>query len=123
MTNSISKKLYDCYSRLDDVSLKPSEDGKYVKVSVVKDENGFALKIHGKNLLRDSSADGAIMEFLNTYSNSSIDQILDEIGYIPSHYLGKDEDDFIYWRRAFVKRVQELGLRKASWSPEQILDD
>ena len=117
MTN-VSKKLYDCYTRLDDVSLKPSEDGKFVKVTVIKDENGFALKIHGKNFLRDTSADGAIIEFLNTYSNSSIEMILDELGYIPSRYLGKDEDDFVYWRREFTKRVNELSRYKSYYAAE-----
>lgn len=115
MNNKITK-LYDCYSRLDDVSLDKFNDNKFIKVTVIKDDNGFALKIHGKNLLRDSSADGAIMEFLNTYSNSSIEMILDELGYIPSRYLGKDEDAFIDWRRTFTKRVNEFSRNRSAWS-------
>jgi hypothetical protein len=118
--NNSTKKLYDCYTRLDNLSAKQSDDKEgFIKVTVIKDDNGFALKIHGRNFLRDSSAEGAFQEFLNTYSNSSVEMILDELGYIPQRYLGKDEEEFILWRRAFVKKVRDIAMKKASWT----LDD
>lgn len=112
------KKLYECYTRLDDIAAKQSDDkeGRFIKVTVIKDENGFALKIHGRNFLRDSSAEGAFQEFLNTYTTSSVEMILDEIGYIPQRYLGKDEDEFIQWRRAFTKKVNDIALKRTPWS-------
>lgn len=114
---SATKKLYDCYARLDDVSARQSDDkDEYIKVTVIKDDGGFALKIHGKNFLRDDSAEGAFQEFASTYSNSSIEMILDELGYIPQQYLGKDENDFIIWRKAFTKRVRDAMLKRTPWS-------
>ena len=116
--NIPAKKLYDCYTRLDDLAAKQADDKdeRFIKVTVIKDENGFALKIHGRNFLRDTSAEGAIQEFLNTYTTSSVEMILDELGYIPQQYLGKDEEAFIQWRRAFTKRVHDIALKRTPWS-------
>ena len=121
-----TKKLYDCYANLYDLTKDSHDKERFVTVSVIKDDNGFALNLHGRNLLRDSSADGAIQELVRTYSKPSINMILDELGYIPERFLGNDLEEFVYWRRSFTKRVQDVLLHRSSWDSErndEYLDD
>ena len=92
-------KVYDCYTQLVESSF-----GDRVKITVIKDQDGFNLVTDDNEFLRDMSDDG-FLEFVNSHTSTSLNMLIEEMKWIPPRILNGETSQFNKFVKEFETRI------------------
>lgn len=92
-------KVYDCYTQLVESSF-----GDRVRITVIRDQDGFNLMTEENEFLRDMSDDG-FLEFVNGHTSTSLNMLTEELKWIPPRILNGETKEFNKFVKEFENRV------------------
>ena len=92
-------KVYDCYTQLVESSF-----GDRIRITVIKDQDGFNLITENGELLRDMSDDG-FLEFVNSHTSTSLNMLIEEMKWIPPRILKGEDKEFNKFIKEFENRI------------------